>query len=144
MTKYEQLIDRVCESEIIYMRTESVKIPAQSLKVNDGDYGIFFNEDAYTTTAEKYVALAHAKAQCDIGAVYFEGSHLLPIMQCDYLARKRAILETLPINLLRAELKECVYDGELDEYELADRLDVPFDFLRRGLRYYLEQGVSFD
>ena len=32
MTKYEQLLDYVRESEILYIKTESSRIPAQSMK----------------------------------------------------------------------------------------------------------------
>ena len=76
MTKYEELVDRVCESEILYISTNSSRIPAQVIRT-DREYGILFNEAAFETTAERHVALAHEKAHCDTGTLYSEHTPLI-------------------------------------------------------------------
>ena len=142
MTKYEKLLDCVCESEIAYMTTASETIVSQSIRI-EGDYGIFFNESAFDTTAERRVALAHEKAHCDTGAMYSVYAPLITKAQCENRAWKRTIHDIIPLDdELKRVFERCIYADGLDIYELAEKLEVTPEFATRAIEYYHENGYE--
>jgi len=140
MTKYEQLQDCIFKSDIAYMASESERIPAQAVRVGD-DYGIFFNESAFETSAERRVALAHEKAHCDAGALYCVSAPLITKAQCENRAWKRTICDVIPFDdSFKREFERCIYADGLDIYELADKLDVTVEFVTRAIEFYHSRG----
>jgi hypothetical protein len=143
MTKYEELMDCVYESEMLYMKTDSERIPAQAVRVGD-DYGIFFNEAAFNTTAERRIALAHEKAHCDTGALYCVTAPLFNKARYENRAWKRTIHDVTPFDYeFKREFERCIYADGLDIYELADRLDVTVEFTQRAIEFYHGNGYKW-
>jgi len=139
LTKYEKTIDRVCESEIKYIPTKCNIAPSHSITM-DGYYGIFFNESYFDTTAERYVALAHEKAHCDTGTLYRIDSPKIKKLYCEAKAWRHTIYDTVPIDELIRVMPSCIYCGELDVYELADKFEVTPEFIQRALTHYASRG----
>ena len=142
MTKYEQLLDAVSESEILYMRTKSDNIPAQSVRI-DGDYGILFNESAFDTDAERLISLAHEKAHCDTGSLYSVEAPIYDRERYENRAWKRTIHDLLPFGKFKTVLQDCVYADGLDIYELADKVGVTAEFAIRAIEHYHNQGMRW-
>jgi hypothetical protein len=140
MTKYEELVSEVAESEIDYFDTDSESVTSQCIRIRD-KYAIFFNESAFDTTAERRVALAHEKAHCDTGALYSVFAPLFQIERYEKRAWKRTINDVIPFDeKFTREFERCIYADGLDIYELADRLDVTVEFAKRAIEYYHENG----
>jgi len=137
--KYERLLEAVENSRIIFTETDSAGIPANTIRIGK-DYGIFFNESAYETTAERRVALAHEKAHCDTGAMCSVHTPLQTYEICEAKAWKRTILDALPFDEMSGEFEKCVYADGLDIYEIADRLDVTPEFAKMAIEHYHERG----
>ena len=139
MTKYESLLDAVESSGIIFTETDSAGIPAHAIRI-DKDYGIFFNESAYKTTADRRIALAHEKAHCDTGAVYSIGTPEMTWRICEARAWRRTIHDMLPFDEMKAAFTSCVYADGLDVYELAEKLDVTLEFAKKAIEHYHQRG----
>ena len=139
MTKYERLQDDIENSETIYVERESDIAPAIAIKYG-GNYGIFFDESAYETTAERRIALAHEKAHCDTGAVYSVSSPEMTWRVCEARAWRRTIQDVMPFDELVEVFERCVYADGLDVYELAEKLDVTPEFAKRAIEHYHKRG----
>jgi len=142
MTKYEELVDAVHESEILYITTASSRIPAQSIRVGK-EYGIFFNDSAFDTSAERYVALAHEKAHCDTGALYTIESPIFERERYENQAWKRTINVLMPFDEMKRVFDTCIYVDGLDLYEFAEKLEVTPEFAQRAIEHYHKQGYSW-
>jgi hypothetical protein len=143
MTKYEQLIDLVCESDIFYIENGSGLTPAHSVCVG-GKYGIFFNRGAFGTDAERRVALAHEKAHCDTGSLYSVYAPMITRAQCENRAWKRTILDVMPFgDEFIKEFERCVYADGLDIYEFAEKLGITPEFAKQAIEYYHADGMRW-
>jgi len=138
MTKYEKLLDAVHESEIVYVPTDSHRRPAKAIHI-DGDYGVIFNESAFKTTAERYTALAHDKAHCDIGAVYKDDAPLYSKEIYEAQAWRETIYQQLPFYAFRDAMLECVKYQEYFTEELADKFGVTEDLVEKAIVYYRDR-----
>ena len=131
MTRYEKLQSEIADSDIVCEYTTSYRLSAFAVRV-DGDYGIFFNEGAYRTTAERYVALGHEKAHCDTGALYSEHTPLITRERCEYRANKKSVYALVPLD----ELIDAIETPWNSVYDLAERFSVTDKFMRKALNIY--------
>jgi len=139
MTKYEELVDLICESEILYISTNSSRIPAQSIRT-DREYGILFNETAYATTAERRIALAHEKAHCDTGSLHSVHAPLITVAQCEQRAWRKTVSDLIPFDEMKEVFNACIYADGLDIYEFAEKLEVTPKFAKMAIEYYHSTG----
>jgi len=136
MTKYEKLMNEVHESDVMYVETESEKIPAQAFRIED-DFCIFFNESAFETDAERLVALDHEKSHCDTGTLYSADAPRVTKMRCEAKAWKRTIENLLPFNDEFVEaFNSCKFIDGFDIYEFAEKLDVTPNLAIRAIEYH--------
>jgi len=135
LTKYEKMLDCVCESEVKYISTDCDIVPSHSITI-DGYYGIYFNEAYFKTKEKRYVALAHEKAHCDTGTLYSINAPKIVKLYCEAKAWRRTIGDIVPLDELIEVMPSCVYCGELDIYELADKFEVTPEFMQRAIAHY--------
>ena len=100
-------------------------------------YAIFIDINQYQTAAEEFSALAHEYGHCATGATHAVCSPLDLIEKHEYKADKRAAHEFLEPN----KLLEAVKEGYTEPWELAERLAVTEDFLRRAVYIYQREGL---
>ena len=143
MTRYEKLLNSiVCESEIEYVPSDSISKPSLAISM-DNQYGILFNESYFDTTAERRIALAHEKAHCDTGTLYPVYALKYERERCEAKAWRRTIHDVIPFDLLKDRMVDCVYADGLDTYELAEKLDVPHDFIMKAIEHYCNLGYKW-
>ena len=135
MTKLEKLRQDVEESGIDFVETKSAGAPAKSYKRDDW-HGIVMNEAAFSTEAERYVALSHEKARCDLGTFYSVNT---PFMRREWLEHKtwrHQIEEELPFETLDAAFRHCRTMDGVAYADVAERLGTTPDFVARAVEYY--------
>ncbi|MGL5511611.1 MAG: hypothetical protein ACRDBM_00020 [Sporomusa sp.] len=143
MTKYEKLLDEIGQSDdIIFLDTMSETTPAQSMRI-ENDSGIFFNETAFDTTAERFVALAHEKGHCDTASFYSVGTPPMTKEWCEGRAWRRTILDQLPYEKLLAAFDKCKSDDGVNLYEVAERLDVTQEFVEKAIDLCKRMGIKY-
>ena len=131
MTKFEELLSEIEESEIFYIDSTSQKNPAKTIKLDD-DYAIIINAAAFTTQAERLVALAHEKGHCDTGAVYNSATPLITRGMCELRANKKATYNLIPLD----ELIAACRNPWNDVWDLAEHFEVTEDFMRYAMELY--------
>lgn len=139
MTNFETLVDNIEHEDIMYIERKSDKQPAKSMRM-DGDDAIFFDESAFKTEEERFVALAHEKGHCDSGAFYTFHAPLITKGFCERRAWRRAILEQLPFDKLMEAFEACKTVDGVSVYDLAEHLGVTSDFVNRAINEYICLG----
>lgn len=143
MTKLEALVDAIEQDDILYIEMESGTLPAKAIRINEEE-AIIINQEAFTTDAERFGALAHEKGHCDTGAFYTEYAPLITRGQCERRAWRSAILEQLPFGELLQAFNACkTFDG-ISVYDVAEYLDLPQEFIERAVIEYLRLGEDFE
>lgn len=100
-------------------------------------YGIFLDIGHMETAAEELSVLAHEYGHCATGATHALSSPLDLIDQHEYKADKWAAHYLIPPDKLR----QAVEEGYTEPWELAERLNVTEDFLRRTVYIYQCEGL---
>jgi len=139
MTRYEQLLNDIDESEILYIETTSTKQPAKSMR-DAGDYAIFMNERAFKAEDERLEALMHEKGHCDSGAFYSVYTPLITRARCECRAWRRAVLDNLPFEVLEEACEACKTAEGIDICDVSDYLDMPASFIDRACEEYKLMG----
>lgn len=104
---------------------------------NASGYGIFIDTDHIETAAEELSILVHEYGHCATGATHAVCSPLDLIEKHEYKADKWAAHYLLPPD----KLKEAMEEGYTEAWELAERLDVTEDFVRRTAYIYQREGL---
>lgn len=104
---------------------------------NSSGYGIFLDTDRMETAAEEVSVLAHEYGHCATGATHAVCSPLDLIEKHEYKADKWAAHYLIPPD----KLEEAVNEGYTEPWELAERLNVTEDFLRRAVYIYQCEGL---
>ena len=84
------------------------------------------------TYAQEKEHLAHELGHCVTGSFYNRYSTCDIISKAEYKADKWAIKKLIP----KDELKEALEDGYTEPWQLAERFDVPCDFMCKALNFY--------
>lgn len=142
MTKLELLLDAIEQDDILYIEMESGTLPAKAIRINEEE-AIIINQEAFTTDAERFVALAHEKGHCDTGAFYTEHAPLITRARCEHRAWRRAIIEHLPFETLREALELCKTAEGVSIYDVAEHLEVPPDFVELAITHHISLGEDF-
>lgn len=104
---------------------------------NSSGYGIFLDTDRMETAAEEVSVLAHEYGHCATGATHAVCSPLDLIEKHEYKADKWAAHYLIPLDKLR----QAVEEGYTEPWELAERLNVTEDFIRRAVYIYQCEGL---
>lgn len=125
LSPYEKALCTAENNNILIVQgNTSNKLPAFALRY-DEDMGVFINEDAFETDAERRLAFIHEVAHCETGGFYTEKT---PRDECDkieYKANKRAVAYLVPFHIY----KETIMSGCLTDLEQAEKWDVPVSFI---------------
>lgn len=119
--------EQIIKEDILYIKTKAIKQRAKSISDEEG-CGIFFNEKAFPTHAERLVSLAHEKAHCDTGEFYRIDTPYRTRARCEYKAWRRTVLDLVPYDLLVEAVVACKTSEGVDIYALAEHLDVTPEF----------------
>lgn len=139
MTKFESLLDSIERDDIFYIETNSDRQLAKSQRDGD-DCAIFFNECAFETSAERFIALGHEKAHCDSGMFYNVNTPLMTVGYCERRAWYRTMLDQLPFDLLMEAFGACKTMDGVSLYDLADYLDMTPNFVKHTIENYIRAG----
>lgn len=139
MTNYEKILDNINSSDILYIKKRSHQIPAKSFRDEFG-CAIFFDESAFETEAERFVALAHEKGHCDSGAFYNIHSVFETYGRCERRAWRQAVFEHLPLEKFMNAIEACKTFEGVNIYDLADFLDVTDEFIIKAIQEYICVG----
>ena len=103
----------------------------------DNDYGIFIDYNKIDNCDEEFIILSHEYGHCMSGATHKLNSNIDIISRHEYRADRKAIMDFLPIDLL----KQAIDYGCKLLYEFADFLDLPEDFIRKAFEHYTAMGL---
>ena len=125
LSPYEKAL---CTAEnkniLIVQGNTSAKLSAFALRYNE-DMGVFINEKAFDTDAERRLAFIHEVAHCETGGFYTEKT---PREECDRIeskVNKCTVKYLVPFSVY----KETILSGYLTDTEQAERWDVPLSFV---------------
>lgn len=136
MNKLLSLYSRL-EEEDIAVFDYPVEIADASTIYLNKQYAIFIDINQYQTAAEEFSALAHEYGHCATGATHAVSSPLDLIEKHEYKADKRAAHDFLDPD----ELRQAVEEGYTEPWELAERLSVTEEFIKRALYIYQCEGL---
>lgn len=106
-----------------------------------GRYAIFMDFDNIESEREERVILAHEGGHAATGATHKVSSPFDLIEKHENLANRWAIRQLLPFS----RLKSAMADGDTQPYQLAERFEVPEEFVLEACRYYTDAcGFRFD
>lgn len=106
-----------------------------------GRYAIFMDFDNIEGEREERVILAHEGGHAVTGATHKVSSPFDLIEKHENLANRWAIRYLLPFD----RLQKAMADGDTEAYQLADRFEVPEEFVRQAVQYYTDAcGLHFD
>jgi len=104
----------------------------------DGTYAVFIDSKAIGTVAEEAVLVAHEAGHIFTGATHKVSSRYDIIARHEVRADRWAIKKLITKDELEAE----VHNGYREPWELAERFNVPQEFLEKAICYYRRQTVS--
>jgi len=102
----------------------SSKIPAIALRIGQ-DMGVFINESAFHTDAERRLAFAHEVGHCETGGFYTEYTPADERGRIEYRATKWALMQLVSFETY----KMTILEGCLSDWEQADKWDIPLEFV---------------
>lgn len=80
------------------------------------------------------VRIAHELGHCMTGAFYEIEAPVASRRKCERIADEYAIRKLIPED----ELREAIKKGDTEPWQLAERFDVPCEFMEKALRFYFE------
>lgn len=114
----------------------SLKIPFKAAVVEiDGRCGIFYNEEI-TDPDEKFMILSHEYGHCKSGATHHINSPYELISKHEYIADKTSVLELLPFE----KIEEAISKGCNMAWQIAEYLDIPYQFVEKAIKVYTNMG----
>lgn len=98
----------------------------------DGIYGIFINHKEIEDSNEEFMVITHEYGHCMTGSTHPPYSPVDLVSRHEYKADRKAILDFLPINKIKAAIKY----GCRNIYELSEHLDMPEQFVLKAFQHY--------
>ena len=98
----------------------------------DKTYGIFVDYDKINDKNNEFMVLSHEYGHCMTASTHKINSKYDLICKHEYRANRRAILDFLPIDLL----KQAIKHGCKLKHEFAEYLDLPEDFIIKAFEHY--------
>ena len=105
----------------------------KSVSVESGNkYGIFINHKEVEDSDEEFLVITHEYGHCMTSSTHPPYSTLDIISKHEYRADRKAILDFLPIDKIKAAIK----DGCRSAFEFAEYLDLPEQFVIKAFQHY--------
>ena len=107
------------------------KIPAIALRLGK-DMGVFINESAFHTDAERRLAFAHEVGHCETGGFYTELTPADERNRIEYRATKWTVMQLVSFETY----KMTILEGCLTYWEQAEKWDIPLEFVSKVHEIY--------
>lgn len=107
------------------------KVKSLSIEA-DNKYGIFINYDEIENTEDEFLVVTHEYGHCMTGSTHPLYSPFDLISRHEYKADRKAILDFLPIELI----KKAIEYGCRTPFEFSEYLDVPEQFVTKAFEHY--------
>lgn len=128
---------RIVDENIKLIETSTGENKAVTIKDDIKNiYGIFFKYDNFSDTDEEFCVLSHEYGHCKSGTTHKLYSPYQLIEQHENRANRAAVHEFLPVELL----VETFESGYCEYWEVAERLDMPEQFIRMAIDIYKLEG----
>lgn len=98
----------------------------------DGIYGIFINHKEIEDSNEEFMVVTHEYGHCMTGSTHPPYSPVDLVSRHEYKADRKAVLDFLPINKIKAAIKY----GCRSIYEFSEYLDMPEQFVLKAFQHY--------
>ena len=98
----------------------------------DSSYGIFINPKEIENFDEEFLVATHEYGHCMTGSTHPPYSPLDIVSKHEYRADRKAVLDFLPVDRIKAAIKY----GCRTIYEFSDYLDVPEQFVLKAFQHY--------
>lgn len=127
---------KIHDNKIKLFSYEIPDVKAVTIELNKR-YGIFVDYDKINNADDEFMVLSHEYGHCATGSTHKVNSKYDLICKHEYRANRRAILDFLPIDLLKQAIK---YGCRL-KHEFAEYLDLPEEFIVRALEHYKHMNL---
>ena len=136
MEKYNQLLDKAFENGIKIKDKRCFDSDAKALIVNN----LIGLSEELETTAEKKCVLSEELAHYELGGgCILDIENDINASRSEYRAMKKAVFDVIkPYDFI-----EAYKNGVKDQFELADFLNVPIDFLDEAIKIYRQTHGDF-
>lgn len=124
---YEKIQDN--DIEVIHFGLPNIK--SVSIEANN-KYGIFINHKEIENSDEEFLVATHEYGHCMTGSTHPPYSPLDIISKHEYRADRKAVLDFLPIDRIKAAIKY----GCRTVYEFSEYLDMPEQFVLKAFQHY--------
>ena len=131
-----EIYKKINDSNIKVFSYNIPETKAATLEI-EKTYGIFINYNEIENSNEEFMVLAHEYGHCKSGSTHKLGSKYELISRHEYRANRKAVLEFLPIELL----KDAIKNGCKLSYEFAEYLNLPEKFILLALKHYKAMNV---
>lgn len=131
MTKAEAVRQELYEDGIIIFD----RVPIKRKSIVDPD-GFIALSSSLDTSAEEHCVLVHDKWHLQLGAFYPPCSPYQLKAQMEYRVNKRALMESVPLDLLKIALSTG-----MPLEEVAEDFEVPVEILAEAISLYQSMGM---
>ena len=126
-----EVYKKISDANIKLFSYDIPEIKAASIEI-DKKYGIFINHKQIDNSDEEFMVTTHEYGHCKSGATHKLNSKYDLICKHEYKANRQAVLEFLPIELI----KKALNSGCIHTHEFAEYLDMPEEFVRLAFKHY--------
>lgn len=127
----DQVYEKIQGSGIMVMHFGLPNIKSVSVESNK-KYGIFINHEEIENSDEEFIVVTHEYGHCATGSTHPPYSPLDIISKHEYMADRKAVLDFLPVD----NIKAAINNGCRSAYEFSEYLDVPEQFVIKAMQHY--------
>lgn len=131
MDKLLELYQKLCDAGVSFFTWDIEDKAATTIEMA-GRYAVFMDFDCICTRKKELAVLAHEGGHIMTGATHRICSPYDLIAKHEYKADKWAVQEVIPKDKLDA----AVAEGYTDLWDLAEKFNVPEDFMRKAICWY--------
>ena len=127
----DKVYEKIQDNNIKVMHFGLPDIKSVSVETNNR-YGIFINHKEIENSDEEFLVATHEYGHCMTGSTHPLYSPLDIVSKHEYRADRRAVLDFLPID----KIKAAISDGCRTIYEFAEYLELPEQFVLKAFQHY--------
>ena len=127
----EMVYDKIQENGIKIFHHGISGIKSISVETNN-KYGIFINNKEIADSDEGFCVATHEYGHCMTGATHPLNSSFDIISRHEYRADRKAVLDFLPIDMIKSAIKH----GCRSIHEFSEYLDLPEQFVIKAFQHY--------
>ena len=131
MMNVEQVYEKIHNNNIRVFPCDLKDVKAISIEANN-KYGIFINYDEIKDYNDEFIVTTHEYGHCMTGSTHPLYSSFDIISRHEYKADRKAILDFLPIE----QVKAAIEYGCKTSYEFSEFLEVPEQFVVKAFEHY--------